>query len=253
MSQSTDLDLQSQFQFQTIGIVHSCFKEKFGTPRQPGLVPAAIAELELLPPYNRIESLEGIEGFSHLWIQFVFHQCLREHLHSKKWKPMVKPPRLGGKEKVGVFASRSTFRPNPIGLSVVELIAVNHDRESGKLVLQIRGADLIDGTPVLDIKPYLTYADRIDNARSGFAPAAPNKISVQFSAEAEQFCQQYYTAQGYDLRELVQQVLEIDPRPAYYKDRVADRLYGITLRDCEVKWGYNEALNKIEVCYLLPI
>jgi tRNA (adenine37-N6)-methyltransferase len=134
--------------FTPIGIVHSPFKEKFGVPRQPGIATAARATLELLPPYDREEALEGLSGFSHVWLVFVFHATA-----AQGWQPSVRPPRLGGNVRVGVFASRSMFRPNPIGLSVVEL--EGYGREDGRLVLHVKGADLIDGTPVLDIKPYI--------------------------------------------------------------------------------------------------
>ena len=228
------------FQFNAIGIVHSCFNEKFGTPRQPGLVPEATARIELLPPYNRIESVVGLEEFSHLWVQFVFHQCLRDG-----WKPMVKPPRLGGKEKVGVFASRSPYRPNPIGLSVVELVGVEQDKQTGVISIVIRGADIIDGTPVLDIKPYISYSDKLENTRDGFAPEAPALLGVELSDQAEGFCAHYNQAQNF--KTLVIQVLQLDPRPAYYKDRIQHRVYGLSLLDCEIKWVFRKALNDIYV------
>jgi tRNA-Thr(GGU) m(6)t(6)A37 methyltransferase TsaA len=129
-------------QLQPIGIIHSCFKEKFGIPRQPGLVKSATATLELLPPYNVEEALRGIEEFSHLWIVFVFHQSVCE-----TFQPTVRPPRLGGNTRVGVFATRSPFRPNPIGLSVVELKGVKGT------TLELAGGDFLDGTPVLSDPP----------------------------------------------------------------------------------------------------
>ncbi|MCK5844265.1 MAG: tRNA (N6-threonylcarbamoyladenosine(37)-N6)-methyltransferase TrmO, partial [Victivallales bacterium] len=126
-----------------IGIIHSCFKEKFGIPRQSRLIQSATATLELIAPYNVEEALRGIEEFSHLWIVFAFHESVCE-----KFQPTVRPPRLGGNTRVGVFATRAPFRPNPIGLSVVELKGVN------KTTLELAGGDFLDGTPVLDIKPY---------------------------------------------------------------------------------------------------
>ena len=154
------------FTFAPIGVIHSCFKEKFGIPRQPGLVPAARAVLELLPPYNRAEAVRGLEGFSHIWVSFVFHACL-----DAPWKPTVRPPRLGGNRRLGVFATRSTHRPNPIGLSAVELERI--ETGPGRVLLHLKGADLMDGTPVLDIKPYLPYSDVIPGATGGFAAEAP--------------------------------------------------------------------------------
>jgi len=142
------------FTFAPIGVIHSCFKEKFGIPRQPGLVPAARAVLELLPPYNRQRRCAGWRVFSHIWVSFVFHACWT----SRGNRP-VRPPRLGGNRRLGVFATRSTHRPNPIGLSAVELERI--ETGSGQVLLHLKGADLMDGTPVLDIKPYLPYSDVI--------------------------------------------------------------------------------------------
>lgn len=155
-----------KFEIDTLGIIRSPYKEKFAIPRQPGLVKSARARLELLPPYDQPDVLRGIEQFSHLWLSFVFHQTM-----AQGWHPTVRPPRLGGNERVGVFATRSTFRPNPLGLSVVELHGVG--RERGKLWLELGAVDLLDGTPVVDIKPYIPYADSLPDARGGFAPEAP--------------------------------------------------------------------------------
>ncbi|WP_040095556.1 tRNA (N6-threonylcarbamoyladenosine(37)-N6)-methyltransferase TrmO, partial [Aeromonas australiensis] len=155
-----------KFEIDTLGIIRSPYKEKFAIPRQPGLVKSARARLELLPPYDQPDVLRGIEQFSHLWLSFVFHQTM-----AQGWHPTVRPPRLGGNERVGVFATRSTFRPNPLGLSVVELHGVG--RERGKLWLELGAVDLLDGTPIVDIKPYVPYADSLPDARGGFAPDAP--------------------------------------------------------------------------------
>jgi tRNA-Thr(GGU) m(6)t(6)A37 methyltransferase TsaA len=217
------------FSFAPIGIIHSPFKEKFGVPRQPGIAPAARATLELLPPYDRDEALEGLAGFSHVWIVFVFHATA-----GQGWSPTVRPPRLGGNARVGVFASRSTFRPNPIGLSVVELAGFG--REDGRLVLHLRGADLIDGTPVLDIKPYLPYVDSLPNASGGFAAGAPEpRLAVRFTPEAEAQVAER-AAQYPPLRELITQVLGADPRPAYHEDETAERVYGMRLLDFDLRW-----------------
>ena len=230
------------FTFTPIGIIHSPFKEKFGVPRQPGIAPAARAMLELLPPYDRDEALEGLAGFSHVWIVFVFHATA-----AQGWNPTVRPPRLGGNVRVGVFASRSTFRPNPIGLSVVELAGFG--REDGKLVLHLRGADLIDGTPVLDIKPYVPYVDSIPNATGGFAAGAPEvRLAVRFTPEAEaqvaarEVCSPHqHPHQHPQLRELITQVLGADPRPAYREDESADRVYGMRLLDFDLRWRIEDA------------
>jgi tRNA (adenine37-N6)-methyltransferase len=214
------------FHFETIGIIHSPYREKFGIPRQPGLV-AAEATLELLPPYARPEAVKGLEGFSHIWITFVFHGVKRS-----EWKPTVRPPRLGGNERVGVFASRATHRPNPLGLSVVELTGI--DMADGKVVLRLKGADLLDGTPVLDIKPYIPYADNIADARGGFADKAPKPLlEVAFSAQAEQRCREL-TNDYPGLRSLIIEMLAHDPRPAYQAED--GREYGVLLYAFNVRF-----------------
>ncbi len=226
------------FRFEPIGIIHSCFKEKFGIPRQAGLVPAARASLELLPPYNRPEAVQGLEDFSHLWVLFIFHQCLRDG-----WTPTVRPPRLGGNRRVGVFASRSPSRPNPLGMSAVELLAIEQDREG--LRLRLKGVDMMDGTPVLDIKPYLPYADALPLAKAGFAPEAPKPARrIRFSAAAREFLKGLDHAQGEALTELIVQVLEQDPRPAYLADDPRPRSFGMHLCEFNVRWSVdgNDAL-----------
>lgn len=231
-----------EFTFPAIGIIHSCFKEKFGIPRQPGLAPLATAELELLPPYNDPAALEGLEGCSHIWVQFVFHANSRS-----EWKPKVKPPRLGGNKSLGVFATRSPTRPAPIGLSVVELDGIV-ERE-GKLLLQLSGIDLLDGTPVLDIKPYVPYVDLVPAAINKFADAAPQLISVDFSAETAAFCDDYRQKTHIDLVSLIRQILQQDPRPQYQQPE-PERIYGMKLLDLDVRWQYpqSHAGHHILVC-----
>jgi len=225
------------FQFPAIGLIHSCFKEKFGIPRQPGLVPLARAQLELLPPYNDPDALEGLETCSHLWIQFVFHANKRE-----AWKPKVKPPRLGGNKSLGVFATRSPTRPSPIGLSVVKFEGV--EEREGKLLIHLSGVDLLDGTPVLDIKPYVPYVDLVPNAINHFANQAPEWIEVEFTPECLHFCQGY----GENLEDLIRQILQQDPRPQYQQPE-PDRIYGMKLLDLDVQWRYviDESHHKISV------
>ncbi len=215
------------FQFSPVGLIRSPFKEKFGIPRQSGLVPAAEAFLELLPPFDTEQALREIEGFSHLWLIFVFHA-----LSPTPWSPLVRPPRLGGNRRVGVFASRATHRPNPIGLSAVELVAVGE--EAGRLGLHLRGADLLDGTPILDIKPYLPYADSLPQARAGFAPAPPSaQLSVTFTPEAAAACAARDDLP--QLRTLIEQAVALDPRPAY-QALDPTRIYGMRLFDLDVHW-----------------
>ena len=138
--------METDFTFHPIGVIRSCFTEKFGIPRQPGLVPAARATLEVFSPYDRDEAFRNLDEFSHLWVIFVFHG-----IPAGKWRPTVRPPRLGGNRRTGVFATRSGFRPNPIGMSAVSLEGIR--RHNGKLLLELSGIDLLDRTPVLDIKP----------------------------------------------------------------------------------------------------
>ncbi len=218
------------YQFNSIGIIHSCFKEKFGIPRQAGLAEAAEATLELLPPYNRPEALTGLAAFSHVWLLFVFHATQRP-----QWKATVRPPRLGGNQRMGVFATRSTFRPNPIGLSAVKLTGLTVDE--GQCLLHLAGVDLLDQTPILDIKPYLPYADIIASARGGFAMDAPprGEVRVDFTPQAAAQCAAL-SARYPRLRALVEQILQQDPRPAYQAARPTKHQFGVRLFDFDLKW-----------------
>lgn len=218
------------FNFPAIGLVHSCFKEKFGIPRQPGLAPLACAEIELLPPYNDPAAFEGLEGCTHLWIQFVFHANKRE-----EWKAKVKPPRLGGNKTLGVFATRSPNRPAPIGLSVVRYRGIV-ERE-GKLLVQISGVDILEGTPVLDIKPYVPYVDCVLEAENNFAAAPPELIAVDIPAALMAICVAYWQRTGTDLAGLITQILQQDPRPQYQQPE-PERVYGMKLLDLDVRWLY---------------
>jgi len=215
-----------KFSFEPIGFIHSPFKQKFGIPRQSGLVPEIKATLELVAPYNNPDAVVELEGYSHIWLQFVFHQAIR-----KQWQPKVRPPRLGGNRSVGVFASRAPFRPNPIGLSVVKLEQVI--AEGDGVVLDLSGVDLVDGTPVLDIKPYIPYVESIPDAVAGFAPTPPEaRLAVHFSKQAES--QLAAREDGDDLRQLIIRVLELDPRPAYAEED--GRIYGFQLYDFDLRW-----------------
>lgn len=218
------------FQLDTLGIIHSCYQEKFAVPRQPGLAPSAWATLEVLAPYNQPEAFAGLEAFSHLWLTFIFH----ENLH-KGWKTKVRPPRLGGNQKQGVFATRSTFRPNGLGLSVVKLEGIELDQG---VRLRLSGIDLVDATPVVDIKPYLPWADSLPEAQANWAPEAPQLHPVVFSEQALQQLDARPESQG--LMQLVQEVLSQDPRPAYQKAS-SERLYGVRLAGVNVRFRYSSA------------
>ncbi|WP_404414636.1 tRNA (N6-threonylcarbamoyladenosine(37)-N6)-methyltransferase TrmO [Marinospirillum sp.] len=215
------------FQLDTLGIIHSCYQEKFAVPRQPGLAPSAFATLELLPPYNQPEAVEGLEAYSHLWLTFVFHENLE-----KGWKPRVRPPRLGGNEKTGVFATRSPFRPNGLGLSVVKLEKV--ETEKG-VCLHLSGIDLIEGTPVVDIKPYLPWVESLPQAKAGWAPEPPELLPVAFTHLARQQLTEQPESQR--LENLISEVLAQDPRPAYQR-AASDRIYGVHLAGLNVKFTY---------------
>lgn len=214
---------------QPIGILRSPYREKFIVPRQPGLVKSITAELELLPPYNRQEAVRDLDQFSHLWLIFLFHQTMEQG-----WQPTVRPPRLGGNKRVGVFASRSPFRPNPIGLSAVELTAVRQT-EKGP-VLELKGIDLVDGTPILDIKPYIPYTDSIDAATGGFAEQAPAvTMPVDFNEQALQQLEELRSKHPH-LQEQITELLSTDPRPAYRREQQDAREYGALLFKFNVCW-----------------
>ncbi|WP_440468600.1 tRNA (N6-threonylcarbamoyladenosine(37)-N6)-methyltransferase TrmO [Pseudomonas sp. YH-1] len=209
-----------------IGHVRSCFKEKFAIPRQPQLAPAATGVLELLPPFDTGDAVEGLEQVSHVWLIFLFHQALEDKPRLK-----VRPPRLGGNQSMGVFATRATHRPNGLGQSVVKLEKV----EPGRLWLS--GIDLLDGTPVIDIKPYVPYADIVADARNAIADTPPAPIAVHWSDEALRQAHEHGLRLRQPVRELIEQCLAQDPRPAYQKPP-PERRYGVRLWDLDVHWHY---------------
>ena len=189
---------------EAIGVIRTCFPEKFGTPRQGLLAPAAKGQIILQPPYNDPACVEGLEQCSHLWLSFIFHENIKQG-----WRPKVRPPRLGGNQKMGVFATRSPFRPNTIGLSVVELESIEGGADG--VCLHVAGVDLVDGTPIIDIKPYVPYTDSVATATNQLAAAAPERVPVIFSQTATGFLQTTP-----DLKTLVTQVLQQNPQPAYH-------------------------------------
>lgn len=224
--------IQETYNIKPIGFVHSCFKEKFAIPRQPALAPAAKGEIELYPPYDDPLALEGLESVSHLWLSFIFHQALPKE---NDVRLRVRPPRLGGNKKIGVFATRATHRPNPLGLSVVKLDGIKNGR------LQISGLDLLDRTPIVDIKPYVPYADSLAVAVNDIASASPELTPVKFNDEALLLAQQHGQRLQQPVKELIEQMLAQDPKPAY---QIPDpnRLYGVKIWDLEVNWQYKESI-----------
>lgn len=231
-----------EFTFKPIGVINSCFKEKFGIPRQPGLATEARAVLKVFPPFDQLEAFKGLEDFSHVWIIFVFHSGMRYN-----WKATVRPPRLGGNRRVGVFSTRSSFRPNPIGLSAVLLEKIIRERKETHLYL--RGVDLLDGTPVLDIKPYLPYTDAIFSACGGFASNIPEaRILVDFSPEARAFCLEKEQSGYPGLTLLIEQLLMTDPRPAYYSSTPQKSHFGMKVYDFNVLWKISEGVAFVTAC-----
>jgi len=214
--------------------VRSCFGSKFAVPRQPGLCPSAWGEVVFTAGHRQAEALRGIEGFSHLWLIFGFHETV-----DKGWKPTVRPPRLGGNERVGVFASRSTHRPNGLGLSLVSLEAVELEGPEGPL-LRVGGIDLLDGTPIYDIKPYLPYAESVAAARSGFAAGDITRLEVVVDAAAADD----FSALHERARALVKEALALDPRPAVQADET-DRVYGAMMCGHDVRFVVSEGVCRI--------
>lgn len=221
-----------------IGIVRSPWPDRFGIPRQAGLV-AVDASIELHPDRCPPEAVRGLEAFSHIWVIAWFHA-------SPPGSPTVRPPRLGGNARVGVLASRSPVRPVPIGLSAVELVAVEPTR------LRVRGVDLLDGTPVLDIKPYIPWCDAIPDARAGWAAEAPARKPVRWSAAAERAIAAHPNAAS--LRPLIEAAIALDPRPAYRGGEHDPRRYAMRLADVDVAFGVaeDETLEVLDVARLPP-
>ena len=203
-----------------IARIYTDFKEKFGIPRQSGIAPETVGKIVFEKEYRRPEALRGIEGYSHLWLIWQFSEAVRE-----EWSPTVRPPRLGGNRRVGVFATRSPFRPNPLGLSSVRLEGVMHTESDGD-VLIVRGADILDGTPIYDIKPYLKFTDSHTDAACGFADGALDyKLSVEIPDALLSKIRE-------DDRAAIIRILEEDPRPSYKDD--GEREYGMKYADYDI-------------------
>lgn len=203
-----------------IARIKSDFKEKFGIPRQSGIADELTAKIVFETEYRVSEALRGLDGYSHLWLIWQFSEAIRED-----WSPTVRPPRLGGNKRMGVFATRSPYRPNPIGLSSVKLIGIEHTKSEGD-VLVVSGADLLDGTPIYDIKPYLPFTDSHPEAVAGFSePVREYALKVDF-------CKELLSKIDISKQNALMKILEHDPRPSYQED--PEREYGMKFSDYEI-------------------
>ena len=220
-----------------IARIHSDYKSKFGIPRQSGIIEAITATIVFEPEFRNPDSLRGIEEFSHLWLLWEFSESLRDD-----WTPMVRPPKLGGNKRVGVFATRSPFRPNPIGLSSVRLLHYEPSTPKGP-ILTVCGADLLDNTPIYDIKPYLPYTDLHTDASGGFALTPDSSpLTVEFS------CGVLDNVPGTDC-EIISQILSQDPRPGYQSD--PDRIYTFEYGDWRISFkGSKDIITVTEIIKL---
>ena len=229
---------QETISMKIIARMHSQFPTKFGIPRQSGLVEELRSVIVFEPEYRRDEALRGIEGFSHLWLVWEFSAAVRQ-----EWSPTVRPPRLGGNSRMGVFATRSPFRPNPIGLSCVKLLGTEKHPEWGT-VLKVAGADLMDGTPILDIKPYVPYSDCHTEATEGFAPPIGTPpLTVEFPPELEAKVPEEHRA-------ALRGVLSYDPRPSYQKD--PERVYGLPFAGRDVRFTVADGVLTVREVEPLP-
>lgn len=209
-----------RYTIETIGRVHSPYTQKFGIARQPGLVPSAEIVIELKPEFTA-DSVRGLEGFGYIWLHFIFHGVLGEG-----WSPMVRPPRLGGKRKMGVLATRSPHRPNHLGLSLLKLEGI--ECGSGGVKIRCSGADLLDGTPVIDIKPYIPFVESKPDASSGFVSGKPEELEVVW---LENIGAENLSA---STQNLISQSIAQDPRPAY--QNIPERIYVMNIEDYEVRF-----------------
>ena len=220
-----------------IARIRSDFPEKFGIPRQSGVVPETRAEIVFEKPYQNPDALRGVEGFSHLWLIWGFSACERD-----AWSPTVRPPRLGGNARMGVFATRSPFRPNPIGLSVVTLDQISWD-EPNAPILYVNGADLMNGTPIYDIKPYLPHIDSHPEATGGFA------VQVADYALEVVFPEKWLVKIPKSLQTAICEILSQDPRPSYQHD--PERVYGFYFADLEIRFTVQDSV--LTVCSVSEI
>lgn len=218
-----------------IARIHNGFREKFGVPRQSGLVPEVVSRVVMEERYSPLEAFRGMEQYSHFWLLWEFHQADRE-----EWRPTVRPPRLGGNTRVGVFATRSPYRPNKIGLTVVRLERIAE--ENGRMVLYVTGADMMDGTPILDIKPYIPYADCVPEASEGFTgQTKEHRLWVDFPEALQAL------VPPEDLPAIMGMLAQ-DPRPAYQHD--PERVYGAPYGQADIRFRVED--DKLTVVAVQP-
>lgn len=228
---------EASYSFAPIAVIRTPFTQRFGIPRQPGLVPEARGEIRFRNDPDFQHALKGMELFSHLWIVFVFHSH-----GGNKWKPTIRPPRLGGKEKMGVLASRSPHRPNPVGLSVCKIEKIDLQAKGGP-VIEVSGVDLLDGTPILDVKPYIPYADSVPDANPGWAHGEIRKTPVHFEPKALKKVLMIEAQGQKNLKSLIEQLLTIDPRPGFQRrdlppdaDHSQGKDFGLLVKEWDVHW-----------------
>ncbi|SES87196.1 tRNA (N6-threonylcarbamoyladenosine(37)-N6)-methyltransferase TrmO [Thorsellia anophelis] len=248
-----------RYEIVPIGQINTPFKQKFTVPRQPRLINLAKGVITLNKPFDDVNAVAALSSFSHVWVLFWFHlnpdnKSASSNLY--KWQPMVRPPRLGGKEKVGVFASRSPFRPNPIGMSVFELESV--ECINGHVEIHVKGVDVVDGTPIIDIKPYIPFSDSINEAKGAFAQLPPiSPFTVEFTPEANEQLERLVLDAGQSLeyslevKSFIVEILSQDPRPAYHKQNSEQQQYGVELLDYEIKWVLQDVLVTVTAFKLL--
>lgn len=239
--------MNSDISIPIIGYMQSPFIEKFGIPRQPNLV-NSVSYIVMNTPYDDLDGFKGLEQFSHLWLLWQFHDNKRKN-NSNDFQPLIRPPRLGGNQKIGVFASRSMYRPASIGLSVVQFLCVK--RESNQTRVYVQGADLLNGTPIIDIKPYLAYADAIPEAMSGYAQQAPEMLQIIWQQQAQQDRQLLLSQHKVEQQLLthLEQILALNPKPAYQQDQ--NKVYGLRYANLNVKFQIsNDNVNILSLHYV---
>ena len=227
-----------EIRIEPIAHMKSDFPSKFGIPRQSGLVSELRSTVIFEPKYRNADALRGIEGFSHLWIIWQFSEAVRQ-----EWSPTVRPPRLGGNTRLGVFATRSPFRPNSLGLSCVRLLGVEQTKEFG-CVIHVAGADLMDGTPIFDVKPYIPYSDAHPDALGGFTDQAdPYLLNVDFPDHLLKLLPE-------DKQAAAIGVLSHDPRPSYQKSQ--SRVYGLSFAGFDIRFSVRESILSVLEVHKIP-